>query len=131
MIKPRIAIVLAVAALLTGGCATGRTGKIGTPIAQRYTRQLAQLKIGVSSPADLQRIFGAEKVGLQSTEEQNGKLVQVWELARGGNMDAGELLLWGRVSYDKDQAMLFRFEGGRLASWKSVVFPDPPEPARK
>jgi hypothetical protein len=44
-------------------------------------------------------------------------------------MDAAALLLWGYVSYDKDQEILFRFINDKLISYESVVIPEPPPAA--
>jgi hypothetical protein len=116
-------------ALVVAGC-VGRTGKIGTPIAARYSSQLSTLKVGESTPIDLKRCFGENKVSLKETKIENGKTVEIWELARGGNMDAGALILWGYVSYDKDQSIVFRFEDGKLISYESVVHPDKSEKSK-
>ena len=117
------ALAVLVATLVIAGC-VGRTGKVGTPIAARHATQLASLKIGESTQNDLKRCFGDKKVSLKEAKMENGKTVEIWELARGGNMDAGALVLWGYVAYDKDQSILFRFEDGRLVSYESVVHPD-------
>jgi hypothetical protein len=111
--------------VLLTGC-VGRTGKMGTPIAERYKSQLALLKLGVSTPDDLKKAFEREKIpSLKEAKFENGKRIETWEVARGGNMDAAGLLLWGYVAYDKDQSILFRFEDGKLVSYESIVHPDP------
>jgi hypothetical protein len=111
-------------ALLALTACVGRTGKVGTPIASRYATQLSSLKIGESTPSDLKACFKDKKPFLKETKLDGGKTVEVWELARGGNMDAAALILWGYVAYDKDQSILFRFEDGKLVSYESVVLPD-------
>ncbi len=117
-------------AFILSGCAVGRTGKMGTPIATRYQAQLNNLKIGVSTPDDLKKSFETIKVpvSLEETKMEDNKKVEIWQVARGGNMDAADLLLWGVVSYDKDQEILFRFEDDKLVSFQSVVLPDPVSP---
>ncbi|MDE2106343.1 MAG: hypothetical protein KGL39_54490 [Patescibacteria group bacterium] len=130
-------------AILSAGC-VGRTGKVGEPISQYYQTQLQSLKLGVTTPDDLQRAFtvtnevrvasqnrvvGKPKVLVSLKEErvENGKQVQIWELPKGGNIDVAALLIWGYVAYNKDQFMTFRFEDGKLASFESQVIPDPVE----
>ncbi|HTV62424.1 MAG TPA: hypothetical protein VMH30_07640 [Verrucomicrobiae bacterium] len=85
------------------------------------------LKLGVSTPDDLKKSFATIKVpvSLEETRMEGDKKVEVWQVARGGNMDAADLILWGAVSYDKDQEILFRFENDKLVSYQSVVLPDP------
>jgi hypothetical protein len=122
-------LTAALIALVVAGC-VGRTGKIGTPIAARYSSQLATLKVGESTPSDLKRCFGENKVSLKETKIESGKTVELWELARGGNMDAGALILWLYVAYDKDQSILFRFEDGKLISYESVVHSDKSEKSK-
>jgi hypothetical protein len=116
-----LAVVLAVA---LAGCVT-RTGRVGKPIAERYGERLAQLKVGESTVFDLRQVMVNEKVSQAEVRIENGKRVEIWELARGGNMDAGAFLVWGVMAYDKDQSMRFRFEDGKLVSFESVVHPDP------
>jgi hypothetical protein len=120
------ALAVVVLVVVMPGC-VGRTGKVGTPIAARYATQLASLKIGESTPDDLKTSFGEKKLSLKEAKIENGKKIEIWELARGGNMDAAAFLLWGYVAYDKDQSILFRFEDGRLISYDSVVYPDAPK----
>jgi hypothetical protein len=120
----RTSALIAALILLTG--CVGRTGKMGTPIAERYKSQLALLKLGVSTPDDLKTAFGREKApSLKEARIENGKRIEIWEVARGGDMDAAGLLLWGYVAYDKDQSILFHFEDGKLVSYESTVHPDP------
>lgn len=104
------------------GC-IGRTGKIGTPINERYRQELSTLRVGTSTPQDLQAAFG-RNVALKDSSFAGGKRVEVWEVFRGGNMDVGDFLLWGQIAHDKDQSILFRFENGRLMSYHSVVHAD-------
>ncbi len=104
-----------------GGC-VGRTGKIGKPITARYEQQLSRLEVGTSTPQDLQAIF--KKAALKETRIEAGTRVEVWEVFRGGDLDAGAFLLWFHIAHDKDQSILFRFENGTLASFHSVVHPD-------
>lgn len=104
--------------LACGGC-MGRTGKVGAPIAERNSDKLDQLKPGVSTPKDLKRIFGSS--ASLKTKEFN---TETWEVFRGGNMDVGQFLLWGQLSHDKDQSLLFHFADGVLMSWESYVHPD-------
>jgi hypothetical protein len=116
---------LIIAASLLAGC-MGRTGKIGTPIAERYKVQLAALKLGESSPEDLQKAFAKIKTpSLKEARIESGKKIEIWEVAHGGNMDAADFIMWGAVAYDKDQSILFRFEDGKLVSYESIVHPDP------
>ncbi len=115
-------LVFGLFTILLTSC-VGTTGKIGTPIAARYSRELSTLKVGESTPVDLQKDFAPKKVSLKESRIENGKSVEIWELARGGNMDAAALLLWGYVAYDRDQSILFRFEDGKLVSFESVVHP--------
>jgi hypothetical protein len=104
----------------------GRTGKIGTPISERYKVQLATLKLGESTPEDLEKAFAKIKTpSLKEARIESGKKVELWEVARGGNMDAADFIMWGAVAYDKDQSILFRFEDGKLVSYESIVHPDP------
>ena len=121
----KIAVVVAAMVLLSG--CVGRTGKVGTPISTRYQNQLASLKLGESTPDDLKKIFAEIKipVSLKEAKMDGDKKVGIWQVARGGNMDAAALILWGYVSYDKDQELLFRFENDKLVSYESVVIPDP------
>ena len=120
-----IAAFLAV--ILLGGC-VGRTGKIGKPISTYYQEQLTSLKLGESTPNDLQKLFGDKKVpvSLKEAKIEGDKKVEIWQVAKGGNMDVAAFLAWGYVAYNKDQQLLFRFENGKLASYESVVIPDPP-----
>jgi hypothetical protein len=120
-------VVVVTGIFCTPGC-VGRTGKVGTPISQRYNTQLASLKLGESTPEDLQKIFKDKKPSLTAERIENNKKVEIWEVARGGNMDAGAFLLWGFVAYDKDQSLLFRFEDEKLVSYESIVHPDPVAP---
>lgn len=122
--KLKLLFILVATALLAG--CVGRTGKVGTPIAERYQTEINCLQIGKSTPDDLKRCFGKKPVALKEEKVEDGKTVQIWEVARGGNMDAGALILWGYVAYDKDQSILFRFENGILVSFESIVLPDPP-----
>ena len=113
--------------ILLGGC-VGRTGKIGKPISTYYQEQLTSLKLGESTPNDLQKLFGDKKVpvSLKEAKIEGDKKVEIWQVAKGGNMDVAAFLAWGYVAYNKDQQLLFRFENGKLASYESVVIPDPP-----
>ena len=128
--KTKIFILIAAVATLLTGC-VGRTGKVGTPISTRYQTQLASLKLDESTPDDLKNIFAPIKIpiSLKEAKMDGDKKVEIWQVARGGNMDAAALLLWGYVSYDKDQEILFRFENDKLISYESVVIPDPPPTA--
>ena len=121
----RVALVFLTTVLLVG--CVGRTGKVGTPIATRYQTQLTSLKLGESTPDDLKRLFAEKKVpvSLKEVKMDGDKKVEIWQVARGGNMDAAGFLLWGYVSYDKDQELLFRFENDKLVSYECVVLPDP------
>ena len=113
------------AMVLLVGC-VGRTGKVGTPIADRYQTQLESLKLGVSTPDDLKKIFTKRNpVSLKEAKMDGDKKIEIWEVAKSGSMDAAALLIWGYVSYDKDQELLFRFENDKLVSWESIVIPDP------
>ena len=112
-------IAVCVGALSLFGC-EGRTGKVGTPLAERDKEQLAQLQPGVSTPADLKRIFG-EHVSLKSKDATGG---ETWEVFRGGNVDVGQFILWGQVAHDKDQSLYFHFQDGVLQSWDSFIHPD-------
>ena len=105
------------------GC-VGRTGKVGTPIAAVYRDQLATLKLGESTPNDLKNCFGEKKVSLKEAKIENETKVEIWEVAKGGNMNAAAFIMWGYVAHDKDQSLLFRFENGKLASYQSIVLPD-------
>lgn len=107
------------------GC-VGRTGKIGQPIADRYHSQIDTLKVGQSTPEDLKAAFKGASVSMKEVKHEAGREVQIWEVFRGGNMDAGAFILWGQIAHDKDQSILFRFENGRLASYESVIHEDPP-----
>src|SRR5690348_14423842 len=113
-------------ALLLTGC-VGRTGKIGTPISTVYGSQLEALKPGVSTPDDLKRVFAAKKVpvALKESKLENGKRVEIYEIAKGGDMSVAAFVVWGYVAYNKDQEIVFRFEDGKLVSFESVVIPDP------
>lgn len=113
-----------VCALLVG-CA-GRTGKIGTPIAQRFSSQLSQLSIGKTTVEELKQTFAPKPLALKESKIIDGKKVEIWQLARGGSMDAAAFIMWGYVAYDKDQEILFTFENGVLVSFESIVIPDPP-----
>jgi hypothetical protein len=137
----KLAILCIVVGLLAG--CVGRTGKVGRPISDYYQKQLESLKLGESTPDDLKNTFAVtnkssgtnhktkipeEKkilVSLKEEKLENGKKVEIWELAKGGNMDVAAFLLWGYVAYNKDQQLLFRFEDGKLVSYESVVIPDP------
>jgi hypothetical protein len=116
-------LALMVVVVVMAGC-VGRTGKVGTPIAARYATQLASLKVGESTPNDLKTYFGEKNVSLKEVKIENGKTVEIWELARGGNMDVAAFVMWGYVAYNKDQSILFRFEDRKLVSYESVVLPD-------
>jgi hypothetical protein len=120
------AVTVIVTMVLLAGC-VGRTGKVGTPISVYYQTQLASLKLGESTPNDLKKCFGEKKVpvSLKEVKMEGDKKVEIWQVAKGGNMDAAAFILWGYVSYDKDQELLFRFENGKLVSFESVVIPDP------
>ena len=111
---------LLVVALAGNTACMGRTGKIGKPIAQKHTRKLEKLQVGVSTPEDLQELFG-KKVSLKTSSYGS----ETWELFDGGNVDVGQVLLWGQLSHDKDQSLVFKFSNNRLTSWRSVVHPDP------
>lgn len=117
-----LTVLVAVVAL--AGC-VGRTGKVGVPIAAKYGNQLAMLKVGASTQDDLKDCFKKQKISIKETKVENGKTVEIWELAKGGDMDAAAFIMWGYVSYDKDQSLLFRFEDGKLTGYESVVHPDP------
>lgn len=120
-----LSAALIIAVSLFAGC-MGRTGKIGTPISERYKVQLATLKLGESTPEDLEKAFAKIKTpSLKEARIESGKKVELWEVARGGNMDAADFIMWGAVAYDKDQSILFRFEDGKLVSYESIVHPDP------
>ena len=106
-----------------GGC-VGRTGKVGEPIAEKYQDKVAELKLGQSTPDDLQRVFKGEKISQKETKMELGHRVEIWEVFRGGDLDAAQFLLWGQISHDKDQSLLFRFEDGRLVARESVIHPD-------
>jgi hypothetical protein len=138
--KSAFMVVMAAAILLTG--CVGRTGKIGKPIAAYYQPQLESLKLGVTTPEDLKALFTMSETdkgtrqtsptttvkslaSLKEARIENGKKVEIWQVAKGGNVDVAELLIWGVVSYNKDQLLQFRFEDGKLASYESVVIPDP------
>jgi hypothetical protein len=124
-----LAVVLTAALLV--GC-VGRTGKIGTPISVYYQPQLVSLKLGESTPEDLQKAFAGKNVpvSLKEAKIEGDKKVEIWEIAKGGNMDTAAFIMWGYVAYNKDQQLLFRFENGKLVSYESVVIPDPaPAPA--
>lgn len=141
-------------AALVVGC-VGRTGKVGKPIAAYYGPQLAELKLGETTPEDLQKIFtitatneavtptrhrpgpaqqsnqiqSVKKtkvlVTLKEAKLGDGKKVEVYELTKGGGMDVAAFVMWGYVAYNKDQELLFRFENGKLVSYDAVVLPDP------
>ena len=135
------AVAVIVTMVLLAGC-VGRTGKIGTPISAYYQRQLESLKLGESTPDDLKNCFTITNeikqpnqtrtttktkvlVSLKEAKIENGKKVEIWEVIKGGGMDAAAFIVWGYVAYNKDQVLLFRFEDGKLASYESVVIPDP------
>ncbi len=126
MTKIKILVLVGIVLAILTGC-VGRTGKVGTPIATRFQTQLATLKLGESTPDDLKKAFAPIKipVSLKEAKMDGDKKVEIWQVARGGNMDAAGLLLWGYVSYDKDQELLFHFENDKLVSYESVVLPDP------
>jgi hypothetical protein len=105
------------------GC-RGRMGKIGKPIAERYQKKVNKLEVGVSTPEDLQRIFGS-KVSLKEAKYKSGRKVAIGHVFRGGNLDLGQVLFWAQLSHDKDQSMEFRFVNNRLTSYKSIIQPDP------
>ena len=113
---------------LLAGC-VGRTGKIGKPISTYYQAQLTSLKLGESTPNDLKKLFEAKEapVSLKEAKIEGDKKVEIWQVAKGGNMDVAAFLAWGYVAYNKDQQLLFRFENDKLASYESVVIPDPPK----
>ncbi len=115
--------------VLLAGC-VGRTGKVGKPISAYYQTELASLKLGESTPDDLKKYFAqnAERkilVSLREAKIEGDKKVEVWQVAKGGNMDVAAFLVWGYVAYNKDQLLLFRFENDKLVSYESVVIPDP------
>lgn len=116
--------IISLAALLCG--CVGRTGKVGIPIGVRFATQLDCLKVGVSTPDDLKKCFAPRPVALVETKIEGGKLVEIWEVARGGNMDVAAFVTWGNVYYDKDQAIYFRFENKILVAIQTVVLPDGP-----
>jgi hypothetical protein len=137
----KLAILCIVLGLLAG--CVGRTGKVGRPISDYYQQQLESLKLGETTPDDLKKAFTITKeekgpnqthtttttkvlVSLKEAKIENGKKVEIWEVAKGGNMDVAAFLVWGYVAYNKDQQLLFRFEDGKLVSYESVVIPDPP-----
>ena len=157
MIKsPIVAVALftCLFAILLIGC-VGRTGKVGKPIAAYYGPQLAELKLGETTPDDLQNIFTITTtdevvkpnqqhpgqaqqsnqiqhikktkvlVTLKEAKLENGNKVEVYEVAKGGGMDVAAFVMWGYVAYNKDQELLFRFENGKLVSYDAVVLPDP------
>jgi hypothetical protein len=123
VMKASHALVLAAALCMVSGC-VGRTGKVGEPIAERYQEQIGQLKVGQSTPTDLQRVFHDHKVSLRESKFAMGHRVEVWEVFRGGDVDVAQFLLWGQIAHDKDQSLLFRFEDGRLVSQESLIHPD-------
>ena len=118
--------VVTITMVFLAGC-VGRTGKVGTPIAVRYQSQLSSLKLGESTPDNLKKLFAEKKtpVSMKEAKMDGDKKVEIWQIARGGNMDATAFIMWGYVSYDKDQALLFRFENDKLVSYESVVISDP------
>lgn len=135
------AAAVIVTVILLAGC-VGRTGKVGKPISDYYQQQLESLKLGESTPDDLKRLFTITKevkgpnqarsttttkilVSLKEAKMENGKKLEIWEVAKGGNMDVAAFLVWGYVAYNKDQQLLFKFEDGKLVSYESVVIPDP------
>ena len=154
--SPIVAVTLFVClfAMPLIGC-VGRTGKVGKPIAAYYGPQLAELKLGETTPDDLQKIFTitttnddlkptqyhpgqAQKSNqtqplketkvmatLKEAKLENGKKVEIYEVAKGGSMDVAAFVMWGYVAYNKDQELLFRFENGKLTSYEAVVLPDP------
>ena len=134
-------IAIIAATLLLAGC-VGRTGKVGRPISDYYQQQLETLKVGESTPDDLKKAFTITKdikganqthtttttkvlVSIKEAKIEDGKKVEIWEVAKGGNMDVAAFLVWGYVAYNKNQQLLFRFEDGKLGSYESVVIPDP------
>ena len=120
----RVPCVLLVTCLtLVAGC-VGRTGKVGEPIAEKYQDKVAQMKLGQSTPEDLQRVFKGDKISQKDSKLEQGRRVEVWEVFRGGDLDTAQFLLWGQISHDKDQSMLFKFENGLLVSRESVIHPD-------
>lgn len=122
----KAAAVIAIMVLLAG--CVGRTGKVGTPISTSYQTQLASLKLGESTPDDLKKLFAEKRIpiSLKEAKIEGDKKVEIWQVAKGGSMDVAAFLMWGYVAYNKDQQLLFRFENGKLASYESVVIPDPP-----
>lgn len=123
--KTKFLVVGMIAVLLTG--CVGRTGKVGRPIAAYYQTQLQTLKLGVSTPDDLKKLFAEDKipVSLKEARMEGDKKIEIWEVTKGGNVDAAALILWGYVAYNKDQELLFHFENDKLVSYESVVIPDP------
>jgi hypothetical protein len=147
-------IFIGLSAILLVGC-VGRTGKVGMPIAAYYGPQLAEIKLGETTPDDLQKIFTITTtnevvkptqphpgqaqqsnqiqpfkktkvlVSLKEAKLENGKQVEIYEVAKGGSMDVAAFVMWGYVAYNKDQELLFRFEDGKLVSYEAVVMPDP------
>jgi hypothetical protein len=139
-----ISTALFLSFFLLAGC-VGRTGKVGTPIAVVYQKQLQQLKLGETTPDDLKKDFTVTEeitepnhpgtitktkvlVFLKEAKIENGKDVEIWEIAKGGSMDVAAFIMWGYVAYNKDQQLMFRFEDGKLVSYESVVLPDPEPP---
>ena len=76
------------------GC-VGRTGKIGQPISAYYQTQLTALKLGESTPDDLKKLFADKKVpvSLKEAKIEGDKKVEIWEVAKGGNMDVAAFLV--------------------------------------
>lgn len=114
-----IAASLMVPLVFLSGC-MGRTGKIGTPIAQIHASKLDEMTVGQSTTADLKELFG-NRASLKSSSGAT----ETWEVFRGGNLDVGQFLLWGQLSHDKDQRLLFDFRNDILTGWRSEVVPDP------
>jgi hypothetical protein len=121
----RVLIAVAMAGFLAcgSGC-MGRTGKVGAPIAEAYKDELTSLRVGQSTPDDLKKTFSEKRVSLKESKTENGRVIEIWEVFKGGNVDAAQFVLWGQIAHDKDQSLLFRFENGRLASYESYIHPD-------
>jgi len=119
----RVVCLCVLCAIYVCGC-EGRTGEIGTPITERYDKQLSELEIGQSTPTDLRNAFGSH-LSLKEDSVEGGTRVQIFQVFRGGDMDLGQFLLWGQIAHDQDQAIEFRFENNVLVSYQGVVYSDP------
>lgn len=108
-------LILLVIAIILSACAT-QTGQIGEPVAASHKKELDQITIGRTTPSELNRIFKGK-----ASLKEKGAGYEIWEVAKPGNLDVGSFLMWGEIAHDKDQSLLFRFEGGKLASYRSAV----------